>query len=160
MKNIRINSRWHITILFLTLYSLSFSQTKGLKTITEKELRYHLEFLGAKEFRGRETPSPELEIATLYIGNWAREAGLKPILKDGSFYQSWRPHGTRHTMHDARRTTHNTWKNRLSPVFLLFRYYPHFVTNAQNLSVFFTSLPFPSASWCRMTDDLFCEIIK
>jgi len=88
MKNIRINSRWHITILFLTLYSLSFSQTKGLKTITEKELRYHLEFLGAKEFRGRETPSPELEIATLYIGNWAREAGLKPILKDGSFYQS------------------------------------------------------------------------
>ena len=65
-----------------------FSQSIGLKTITEKELRYHLEFLGAKEFRGRETPSPELDIATLYVANWAKNAGLKPIMQDGSFYQS------------------------------------------------------------------------
>lgn len=67
---------------------VSLSQSRGLKTITEKELRYNLEFLGAREFRGRETPSAELEIATLYLGNWAKFAGLKPILKDGSFYQS------------------------------------------------------------------------
>lgn len=72
---------FHISIL-------SFSQSRGLRTITEKELRYHLEFLGAREFRGRETPSPELEIATLYLGNWAKYAGLKPIMKDGSFYQN------------------------------------------------------------------------
>jgi hypothetical protein len=67
--------------------SLAHSQAKGLKTITENDLRYHLEFLGAKEFRGRETPSNELEIAALYIGNWAKHSGLKPILKNGSFYQ-------------------------------------------------------------------------
>jgi hypothetical protein len=66
----------------------SFSQSKGLKTITEKELRYHLEFLGAREFRGRETPSPELEIATLYLGNWLKNAGLKPLMGNGTFYQS------------------------------------------------------------------------
>ncbi len=66
----------------------SFSQSRGLKTITEKELRYHLEFLGAREFRGRETPSPELEIATLYLGNWLKSAGLKPVMADGTFYQS------------------------------------------------------------------------
>ena len=65
-----------------------YSQSKGLKAITEKELRYHLEFLGSKEFRGRETPSPELDIATLYVANWARNDGLKPIMPDGSFYQS------------------------------------------------------------------------
>ncbi len=76
-----------ILILF-PIFTLSYSQSKGLKTITEKELKYHLEFLGAPEFRGRETPSPELEIATLYIGNWAKSAGLKPLMKDGSFYQS------------------------------------------------------------------------
>jgi hypothetical protein len=64
-----------------------YSQSKGVKTITEKELRYHLDFIGAREFRGRETPSHELEIATLYIGNWAKYAGLKPLMKDGSFYQ-------------------------------------------------------------------------
>ncbi len=66
----------------------SFSQHAGLKTITEKELRYHLEFLGAREFRGRETPSPELEIATLYLGNWLRNAGIKPLMSDGTYYQS------------------------------------------------------------------------
>ena len=66
----------------------SFSQSRGLKTITEKELRYHLEFLGAREFRGRETPSPELEIATLYLGNWLKSTGLKPLMSGDTFYQS------------------------------------------------------------------------
>ena len=65
----------------------SFSQSRGLKTITQKELRYHLEFLGAREFRGRETPSPELEIATLYLGNWLKSTGLRPVMGDGTFYQ-------------------------------------------------------------------------
>jgi hypothetical protein len=66
----------------------SFSQSRGLKTISEKELRYHLEFLGAREFKGRETPSSELEIATLYLGNWLKSAGLKTLLRNGTFYQS------------------------------------------------------------------------
>ncbi|MBI5008077.1 MAG: hypothetical protein HZB98_00130, partial [Bacteroidia bacterium] len=71
--------------LLLVTYFPAKSQTRGLKTITEQDLRYHLEFLGAREFRGRETPSVELEIATLYIGNWAKHNGLKPLMKDGSF---------------------------------------------------------------------------
>lgn len=88
MKSINLNFSCIILLFFLGNSGFSFSQTKGLSTITEKELRYHLEFLGAPEFRGRETPSLELEIATLYLGNWAKDAGLKPILKDGSFYQT------------------------------------------------------------------------
>lgn len=79
---------WVLSAVILFLNNdLSYSQAKGLKTITEKELRYHLDFLGAKEFRGRETPSHELEIATHYIGNWAKHTGLKPLMADGSFYQ-------------------------------------------------------------------------
>jgi hypothetical protein len=77
-----------IALILITSYTQSFAQSKGIKTITEKDLRYHLSFLGASEFRGRETPSPELEIATLYLGNWVANAGLKPIMKDGSFYQA------------------------------------------------------------------------
>lgn len=65
-----------------------FAQQKGLRAISAKDLKYNLDFLGATEFRGRETPSPELEIATLYLGNWAEYAGLKPVMADGSFYQS------------------------------------------------------------------------
>jgi len=79
--------------LILTAYLLlnaapTFSQLKGLETITEEELRFHLEFIAGDEFRGRETPSPELEICNLYLANLAKHYGLKPILPDGSFYQT------------------------------------------------------------------------
>jgi len=76
-----------MSILSVTGFNAS-GQNRGLKTITEDELRFHLEFLGSEEFRGRETPSPELEIASLYLGNWSKAAGLKPFLPDGSFYQT------------------------------------------------------------------------
>ena len=75
-------------IAIFLLNSAVYSQSKGLKTITEKELRYHLEFIGSAEFRGRETPSSELDIATLYISNWAKYIGLMPLMADGSFYQN------------------------------------------------------------------------
>ncbi|HUS86014.1 MAG TPA: M28 family peptidase [Bacteroidales bacterium] len=77
-----------IALLSTVNGSVSFGQNGGLRTITEDELRYHLEFLGANEFRGRETPSSELEIATLYLGNWAKQAGLKTLQPDGSYYQT------------------------------------------------------------------------
>ncbi len=88
MNRFHFNLRVLFMLAMVPACAVSLSQSRGLKTITEKELRYNLEFLGAREFRGRETPSPELEIATLYLGNWAKYAGLKPIMKDGSFYQS------------------------------------------------------------------------
>jgi hypothetical protein len=87
MKKINIGLYKILLCSLLLPQGLLFSQSKGLNTISEKELRYHLEFLGAREFRGRETPSPELDIATLYVANWAKHAGLKPIMPDGSFYQ-------------------------------------------------------------------------
>jgi Zn-dependent M28 family amino/carboxypeptidase len=76
------------TILLIASILPVSGQNRGLKTITEKELRYHLGFLASPEFRGRMTPSPELEIATVYLGNWAQSNGLTPILPDGSFYQA------------------------------------------------------------------------
>jgi hypothetical protein len=77
-----------LLLILLIPFSTLTAQKKGLKTITEQELRYHVEFLGAKEFRGRETPSPELEIASLYLANCFKNIGLKPLMKDGSFYQN------------------------------------------------------------------------
>jgi hypothetical protein len=75
-------------ILILTSCGWLSSQTRGLKAISEQDLKYHLEFIAAPEFRGRQTPSYELEIATLYIGHWAEYIGLKPVLGDGSFFQT------------------------------------------------------------------------
>jgi hypothetical protein len=88
MKKHIISLRLLLLLCFLSSSSTLLPQSKGLKTITEKELRYHLEFLGAKEFRGRETPSPELDIAALYLANWSKNAGLKPVMQDGSFFQA------------------------------------------------------------------------
>lgn len=48
----------------------------------------HLEFIAAEEFQGRETPSPHLEICTLYLANQVKWCGLKPLISDGSFYQT------------------------------------------------------------------------
>jgi hypothetical protein len=85
MKKIRIVAL--LAAVMMTVSISSFAQMKGLRMISEEELKYNLDFLGSPGFRGRETPSPELEIATLYIGNWAAHAGLKPAMNDGSFYQ-------------------------------------------------------------------------
>ena len=75
-----------IIFYFFAIVSL-FAQSKGVKIISEEQLRYHLDFLGAKEFRGRETPSSELSIVSLYLANWAKHTGLKSIMPDGSYYQ-------------------------------------------------------------------------
>lgn len=77
-----------LLIVLLLGISPCWAQVKGLKTITENELRMHLEFIAAEEFQGRETPSPHLEICTLYLGNLAKVYGLKPIMPDGSYYQT------------------------------------------------------------------------
>jgi len=87
MKRNYISLELFFLLVFFESCGSLFGQSKGLKTISEKELRYHLEFLGAREFRGRETPSSELDIATLYVANWSRNAGLKTIMPDGSYFQ-------------------------------------------------------------------------
>jgi peptidase M28-like protein len=73
-------------IFFLGL-QFGLAQTTGLKTLTENELRQHLEFIAAEEFQGRETPSPQLEICTLYLGSLAKRFGLRPLMENGFYYQ-------------------------------------------------------------------------
>ncbi|MFC2168196.1 M28 family peptidase [Acidobacteriota bacterium] len=79
-----------LLILIVLLLGLSpcWAQVKGLRTLTENELRMHLEFIAAEEFQGRETPSPHLEICTLYLANLAKAYGLKPIMPEDSYYQT------------------------------------------------------------------------
>ncbi|MCL2728143.1 MAG: M28 family peptidase [Bacteroidales bacterium] len=77
-----------IVIFFISFLATGlFAQSKGVKVISKEELKYHTDFLGAREFRGRETPSSELSIASLYLANWAKHVGLKPVMEDGSYYQ-------------------------------------------------------------------------
>ncbi len=74
-------------VLILSCAIPATAQLKGMESITAEELRFHLSFLAADEFKGRNTPSDELKIASKYIALMAEKYGLKPLMPDGSFYQ-------------------------------------------------------------------------
>lgn len=61
--------------------------TRALDSIRPDDMRFSLEFLGSPEFRGRSTPSPELDIASEYIAMTAERIGLRPLMPDGSYFQ-------------------------------------------------------------------------
>jgi len=63
------------------------AHSRGSKTIRAEDMKFHLQFLGAPEFRGRNTPSAELDIASKYIALTAERIGLKPLMPGGSYYQ-------------------------------------------------------------------------
>jgi hypothetical protein len=63
------------------------AQSRGLKAIQAGDMKKHLEFLAAREFEGRPAPSPEVNIASLYLALEAKRIGLKPLLPDGSYLQ-------------------------------------------------------------------------
>jgi len=62
-------------------------QRQAVESITGADLKHHLDILAADEFRGRDTPSPELKIASRYLAVMAERYGLKPLLADGSYLQ-------------------------------------------------------------------------
>ena len=74
-------------VLILSFAIPAAAQLKGMESITAEELRFHLSFLAADEFQGRNTPSDELKIASRYIALMAEKYGLKPLMPDGSFFQ-------------------------------------------------------------------------
>jgi len=57
--------------------------------IRPEALRDHIHFLASDEMRGRDTPSPELEEAAVYIEEQLRSLGIQPAGDDGSFQQRW-----------------------------------------------------------------------
>ncbi|CAG0932192.1 hypothetical protein PLCT1_02006 [Planctomycetaceae bacterium] len=59
-----------------------------LDTITVDDLKGDVYFLASDEMRGRETIAPESDIASAYIANRFRKAGLKPAGDEGGWYQN------------------------------------------------------------------------
>jgi len=57
--------------------------------ITPESYYKHLYFLANDAMRGRNTPSPELDIAAAYLVAQSRALGLEPGAEDGSYYQRW-----------------------------------------------------------------------
>lgn len=74
-------------LLLISLTIPTTAQEKGLESIQAEDMKFHLKFLSADEFRGRNTPSLELKIASRYIALMAEHIGLQPLMPDGSYYQ-------------------------------------------------------------------------
>ena len=78
-----------IALFFLFIAPL-FSQTeKELveATVTKNNIEGHIYFLSDDLLKGRETGTPELEIAASYLANTFRRYGVQPVSKTGSYYQ-------------------------------------------------------------------------
>jgi hypothetical protein len=65
---------------------LTASERAALETIEEHEVAATVGFLASDEMAGRNTPSPELNIASAYVAARFRGAGLEGLGPDGSFY--------------------------------------------------------------------------
>jgi hypothetical protein len=59
----------------------------ALAAIRPTSLRADLGFLASDEMRGRDTPSPELELAALYLRSRIQRLGFQPGAKDGWFHE-------------------------------------------------------------------------
>src|SRR5688572_12945369 len=82
-----------VCVLFLTLLviSVSHAQKKVITAINEvvtaHEAESHLSFLAADEMRGRDTGSPEIDIAANYIATQFKLLGLKPAPGTSAYFQ-------------------------------------------------------------------------
>ncbi len=66
---------------------LSAAEAAAMNTITEGKLRATVSFLASDELAGRDTPSPELNIASAYVASRFSGAGLEPLGPEKSYYQ-------------------------------------------------------------------------
>jgi hypothetical protein len=77
-------------ILILPVLFLSCAVTKdgvksGLELITAENIAQNISFLASDSLKGRNTPSPELDIAGNFIAERFMQYGLKPV--NGSYFQ-------------------------------------------------------------------------
>lgn len=81
-----------LLLTFITGCAVSLSaQSDPVKdvanTVTTTEVEAHLTFLAADEMRGRDTGSPEIEIAANYIASYFKQQGLKAAPGTERYFQ-------------------------------------------------------------------------
>jgi len=60
---------------------------KVKETVLKTAIEAKVQFLASDEMKGRDTPSPELDLASKYLEAYLKEQGVKPIQEDGSYFQ-------------------------------------------------------------------------
>ena len=65
------------------------STEQAVNSITEADIYRHIEVMAHDSMRGRDTPSPELDLTAEYVASEFRRIGLKPGAEDGSYIQRY-----------------------------------------------------------------------
>lgn len=80
-----------LIILLLAILLASCNSNQGVKTtinlIDTFDLKLHLNFLASDDFKGRDTPSPELKIASAYLASISEYYNLSTVMPDSSYFQ-------------------------------------------------------------------------
>jgi hypothetical protein len=72
----------------ISVAPLTDDQKAAIQTIEQSEVLSTVSFLASDEMAGRDTPSPELDIAAAYVAARFKGAGLDGLGPDGSYYQT------------------------------------------------------------------------
>jgi hypothetical protein len=76
-----------LTLAFLILSATLHGQKEGLASINKSDLKAYMSFFASDEMKGRDTGSPENEIAALYLKTNIMRLGLKPVPETGDYMQ-------------------------------------------------------------------------
>jgi peptidase M28-like protein len=77
-----------ISIIFMLFSAKAQTDLDMVKsTVSKNDIQSHIYFLASDELRGRETGSPEIDIAAAYLANTLHRYGVKPAGDNDSFYQ-------------------------------------------------------------------------
>lgn len=82
-----------LSIIFFLFFISVFSQSEIEKvkaTLTKNKIEGHIYFLADDLLKGRETGTPELDIAASYLANNLRSYGVKPNPKNNTYFQEVR----------------------------------------------------------------------
>ena len=89
MRSIRIAGLLALLVGPAAYAQSSSSATEAAATITPADVKAHVAFLASDELKGRDTPSPGLEMAAKYIADHFKSLGLKPAGDSGTYIQRW-----------------------------------------------------------------------
>jgi DNA-binding transcriptional ArsR family regulator len=65
------------------------ASARAASLITEQDVRRRIDLIANDSMRGRNTPSPELELTAAYVAQVFRGAGLRPLGDSGGYFQRY-----------------------------------------------------------------------
>jgi len=83
-----MTTKYFISLFLVALSVTATGQKEGLESISKNDLKASMTFFASDNMKGRETGTPENDIAALYLKTSLMQLGLKPIAETGDYLQA------------------------------------------------------------------------